>query len=160
MKKILTVLDTVLTITLVAIALGILVPMLFGIRPSVVMSNSMHGVYDAGALCFIDYRDTDVEVGDIVCYSLGEELITHRVVGVDEDGLFILKGDNNDAVDFAPVSQDQIKGTVRFWVPYCGVIVSWIRTTTGAITLVTVVVVYAILSYMGRKWLSEDNTWN
>lgn len=159
-KRFLSVMDTLITLTLVFFALTLLGPMIFGIHASIVMSDSMHGTYDAGDLCYIDYNDTNVEVGDIICYSLGEELITHRIISTTEECTFITKGDNNTSPDFAPVSQEQIRGTVKFWIPYLGMIITWIKTTAGVITLISLVGVYMLLSYIGHEILQKKNIWN
>ena len=42
--------------------------------------------------------DGDPNVGDIVVLSVDEQLVTHRIVGV-EDGGFITKGDANEYSD-------------------------------------------------------------
>lgn len=67
-------------------------------------TGSMRPVLDSGAngIRIVPMVEDDVEVGDIVTFRSGENLIVHRVVikGVDSEGVyFVTKGDNNDFDD-------------------------------------------------------------
>ena len=56
-----------------------------------------------------------LQIGDIISYSKGENIIIHRIVNkdYDEKGLyFVLKGDNNPLSDPGKVRADQILGKV------------------------------------------------
>jgi hypothetical protein len=57
----------------------------------------------------------DINVGDIISYSLGKEIIIHRVIskGFDENGYYMItKGDNNLVVDPERVRFGQVDGVV------------------------------------------------
>ena len=57
-------------------------------------------------------EEADIEIGDIVAYEKGEgmikRIIIHRVIDRTEEGLYLLKGDNNSRPD-DPVQRYRIK---------------------------------------------------
>ena len=57
---------------------------------------------DANGIRIIPKSEEQVNVGDIITYQLGEDLIVHRIIekGNDSEGVyFVPKGDNNDFSD-------------------------------------------------------------
>ena len=56
-------------------------------------------------------EEEDIEIGDIVAYEKGDGLIRktviHRVIDKPDNGLYILKGDNNTKPDL-PVDRGHI----------------------------------------------------
>lgn len=100
------------------------IPQAFGINPYIVLSGSMEPEIHTGAVEIVNTKDTEVEAGDIVTYRIpktdgSEALVTHRIVGEDEDG-FITKGDANDTEDMTRVTQAQIVGTCMDSIPMLG----------------------------------------
>lgn len=157
MKKAFEIFDTILVVIILGFALLMLVPRLFHITPYVVMTSSMYPTIPAGSICFIDEKDTEPEIEDVIAYKLSTELITHRVVGIDENGNYITQGDNNDAVDLAPVTLGQVVGKNIFWVPVVGIIMTWVKTVPGIIVTISVLAVYLILS---RVIMNRKDSWN
>ena len=67
-------------------------------------SKSMVPVLDSGAngIGIKPKSEDDLNVGDIITFRQGDDLIVHRIVekGIDKDGwFFITKGDNNNITD-------------------------------------------------------------
>lgn len=98
----------------------------FTYRPQAIMSNSMHPVFDRGAMVVVQKADPmAVVVGDIIQYQMPDRSMTHRVIAIDyaADGsgkrMFITKGDNNPSAD-QPVQANQVVGIVRAQIPYIG----------------------------------------
>ena len=89
------------------------VPSVFGYRVFFIMSESMEPTIRTHQ--FVVGRvmgDDEPEVGDVVAYEKGEspvkKMVIHRIVGVTDDGRFILQGDYNETAD-APVERGKIK---------------------------------------------------
>jgi signal peptidase len=104
----------------------------FSYRPIAIMSNSMHPVFDRGAIVIIEKAIAmDVKVGDIVQYKAPGHMTTHRVIKIDfdENGsgkrVFITQGDNSPSPD-PVVKSDQIVGIIRAQVPYVGYPSVWL----------------------------------
>ena len=99
----------------------------FGIKPYIVLSSSMEPVMPSGALAFIDTKDKEAEVGDIVTFEIPASregadnslTVTHRVDEVLDEYL-LTKGDANDMPDPSPVQRDQIIGKYIFCIPKLG----------------------------------------
>lgn len=117
---------TITTITVAAFFVvgALLIPRMFGIQPYVVLSGSMEPKIHTGAVAFVNTKDIEVSQGEIITYYLSkadgsEAIVTHRVIGEDEDG-FITKGDTNDSEDMTRITQTQIVGTYIFSIPMLG----------------------------------------
>ncbi len=54
-----------------------------------------------------------------------QKVLVHRVVGVDEDGSYVTKGDQNRSNDSSPVSPGAFTGRARLLVPMVGLPVLW-----------------------------------
>ncbi|MFC1801620.1 hypothetical protein ACFLZB_04105 [Nanoarchaeota archaeon] len=80
-------------------------------------TNSMDPFIDAGANS-IEIRPSspdEIEIGDVVSYFSGNDIIVHRVVmiGSDDEGVFyLMKGDNNNQIDSEKVRFGQINGVL------------------------------------------------
>ena len=72
-----------------------------------------------GSLAIAFPSDT-LEADDILLYTSGNNLVSHRVSRVDEDGKVWTKGDANENIDGVPVTRDQIQGKVAFFIPGVG----------------------------------------
>ena len=118
-----------IAIVFVLIAAILIIPMLFGIKPFIVMSGSMSPTVRVGSLAYIDtYTDPEkIEVGDIVAYRMDGMVVTHRVVDIEGKNI-TTKGDANDAIDLSPRTQNQIIGKLRYSIPYMGYVAYFIQS--------------------------------
>lgn len=117
-------------ISIVGIA-ALLVPTLLGYDRYVIVSGSMHGTFDRGAVVFSKAKAVStLRVGDVITYRPPAQtgvthLVTHRISDrtVNEDGTvtFRTKGDANPGKDpwtFSLVNTNQ--NVMRFSVPVVG----------------------------------------
>ena len=89
-------------------------PTIFGVRPMIVVTDSMVPAIPVGSILIgVPVETEEVQVGDIIAYRIEEKnkyfspIIVHRVVGITEDG-FIFQGDNNIEPDDKVVRKAQI----------------------------------------------------
>lgn len=108
-----------------------IVYLLLGIKPVLVISNSMARYAPQGSIVLI--RKSNIyKIGDVATFKFKNvpgNLITHRINSVKEVGntkLFYTKGDNNSFSDPIPISENEIIGKVFLVIPYVGKIVSLI----------------------------------
>jgi hypothetical protein len=71
-------------------------------------TGSMKPLFDSGAngIRIVPKSEDDINVGDIVSFEFGEELVVHQVIekGVDDGGVyFVTKGSNN------PINDEKIR---------------------------------------------------
>lgn len=110
---------TILVLLAVTILVG---PKLFGFNPYVVQSGSMEPLIPTGGVAYINTRDTDVGIGDVITFYTGEDtdkLVTHRIVR-EENGTWVTKGDANDTEDMHAVNQENVIGTYAYTIPKFG----------------------------------------
>ena len=104
-------------------------PVKIGGQVSYVMVDgiSMEPGYHTGDLVLVRKAHT-YQVGDVVTYRDAEmgAYVIHRIIGI-EQGLFVLKGDNNSWIDSSHPTHDQIVGKQWIHVPKLGRAAQWLR---------------------------------
>lgn len=112
-------------------------PTLCGYSTAIVVSGSMSGTIEVDDMVIIHRRDS-YSWGDIITYKDGENLVTHRIVEIFEDGSYITKGDANNTADSEPVPFDSVIGRVALTIPKIGRFISALRTPFGMCCLVLI----------------------
>ena len=115
-------------VTLAALLLlsVMVIPRVVGLYPYVIQSSSMEPTIHTGAVAFIDQREEDIQVGDIIAFhhpSDEEIVVVHRVVGTQKDCIRT-QGDANEAPDSEEIPLTNLVGRYRFSIPYLGYVVS------------------------------------
>lgn len=123
-----------ISIALLRLTTGEVLPKLFGYSHALVLSGSMEPAFSAGDMLIIQAQDS-YKTGDIVIYTHGDILITHRIVG-EEGTTFITQGDANNAPDSDPVTIEQVEGQVVAVIPSVGLVVQFFKTPFGILVLV------------------------
>ena len=127
-------------------------PMPFGTGAAVVLSGSMEPTLSKGDLIFVRQAG-ELHTGDIVVYQSENMLVVHRIITIDGDTV-VTQGDANNAAD-DPIDLSQVKGVVRFHIPYIGTILEAIKTPIG--TLVTLLLAFALVELSFRRQKEKDN---
>lgn len=110
-----------LLLAFVACMVVSIVPRTLGMNTYIVLSGSMEPLIETGSLAYIDKKDADPIVGQVVAYQLPNgEVVTHRIISENDDGTFTTKGDANDTEDMNSVSKDQVIGTYVTSIPKLG----------------------------------------
>jgi len=73
----------------------------------VLVSDSMAPILSAGDAVFIRIPE-DIRIGDILSVHQGDEVFTHRLVGI-KDGILAMKGDRNRRLD-PPIPSSAVLG--------------------------------------------------
>ena len=124
------------------------VPKFWGIYPLIVISGSMEPAIMPGDVVVIREQSPDkYEIGDVVTYLDGNISYTHRIVG-EEDGLFVLKGDNNNVTD-DKVEATQLIGKVIIRIPKIGEAILFLKTLPGLLLMLSLLV---LLVYGEEIW--------
>lgn len=121
------------------------VPRILGVSHLVVMSGSMAPAIEAGDLIIIKEQE-HYQVGDIITFSQGRSLITHRVVG-EEAGQWVTRGDANNTADTAPVDPQQVVGKMLLRLPKAGHVILFLQRPYGLALLLTLLVALTWLTY-------------
>lgn len=108
-----------------------------GYVPLTILSGSMEPTYPAGSQVFVEPVETVEEaeekigVGTTITfmpYPDDPTLVTHRVVevsyGTDGTPRYTTQGDANETPDETQIGQQQLRGVVRYHVPWIGHVAS------------------------------------
>lgn len=143
------------------------VPDFLGIKPFIVITGSMEGTIDGGDLVITKTVDpSTLEVGDIISYSVGQSVITHRIIEMTEaDGepAFITKGDANNMQDEDPVTYEQVESIFRFRIAKLGNAAMFMQTPVGMLVFVGIplcgFILYDIIRrrFQSKKDVKRDN---
>lgn len=158
MKKLCSVLSTVLLACLLALALAVAAPLLLGYQELAVLSGSMEPGIPVGSVVYVDddIQPSELKTGDVVTYALESDVyVTHRVVSIDPDKqVLVTKGDANEVED-GEIKFDQIVGKVTFHLPYLGILTSNVRTSKGIMTITIAIVVILALNFLPAVLTSD-----
>ena len=144
----------ILTIISVGLAIFSIILLIFDIKPFYVQSGSMAPEMKVGSLAFINSKETDFHVGDVVAFHPnGDEsvTVTHRIHDVLENGVYQTKGDANSVEDVAKLNQNNIIGKYLFSVPNLGYVMANRKQWMPFLALV-------LISLIGLNYISANNT--
>lgn len=128
-------------------------PMPFGFGAAVVLSGSMEPTFSTGDLIVVRECDS-VAVDDIVVFQDGNSLVVHRVIALD-GGSVITQGDANNVPD-DPIDLSSVKGTVLFWIPHGGSVVSVIKSPVGTICLIAAAIALIEIPHLKEKQKDDE----
>lgn len=132
--------------------LGNELPMPFGYGLANVLSGSMEPTFSKGTLLFIK-ETKEAEVGDIVVYQAGQELIVHRVIALAGEEV-ITRGDANNVAD-EPFDRSELKGRVIGWIPVLGT-VAWFLKKPSAMILLLICAILLVEGSFRRQRRKDD----
>jgi len=140
---------------MLVVALAIAIPNAFGAKTVVVQSGSMEPSIHTGSLVFATpVAKEDIHIGDVISFNTNERktVMAHRVVAVDEQGRFRVKGDMNATVDAYPVPYENVVGIVRFSVPLAGYAMGFVKTQHGLIVVTyAMIILFFLQLLLGEK---------
>ena len=128
-------------------------PMPFGFGGAVVLSGSMEPTFSTGDLIVVQEAE-HIEIGDIIVYQQGNSLVVHRVIAINGDSV-ITQGDANNIAD-APIDRSVIKGTVLFWIPKLGDVVTVIKSPVGTICLLAAAIALVEIPHLMEKKKDDE----
>lgn len=137
-----------LYILIMQVAFGVDLPKIFGTARVIVVSGSMQPAIDVGDMLIIR-EQKDYQAGDIITFRMGENLVTHRIIEIN-DALVITQGDKNNVAD-APNNLSSIEGKVILMIPKVGSFIMFLRTPFGILLMVLFAVSIIEVPHLIRK---------
>ena len=124
--KLYDILSGILFLLCVLLAGILFLPQLFGIKNYIVISGSMEPIIHTGSVVYIDEKEQNIGINDIIAYQLSDGTkVVHRVISIDT------KGDANETQDLSPVPFTNVMGRFVVAIPYLGFVLAWIKTKQG-----------------------------
>ncbi len=126
-----------LLLGVVAVAIFMAAPAAFGWEALTVQTGSMAPALPPGSVVYVQaVVPAELQEGDVVVFSRGGEVITHRVQANNTvEGALTTKGDANAEADLMPVTYDQVQGKVVISTPVVGDILAALDTMVGKVYL-------------------------
>ncbi len=134
-------LSTIVMMAMVVIAFLVVGVRIFGVTPYAVISGSMEPTYPVGSMVYVKaVQKTDLQVNDPVTFvtKQSKSVVTHRIVEIKENDVFVTKGDANNTLD-SDLPFENIIGKPIFSLPYLGFISVYLNSTPGKILLIVLV---------------------
>lgn len=108
---------------------------IFKYQPVAVLTYSMKPVFERGDVVIIEKlgesEKQKIKVGDVVEYVSNKQTIIHRVIKIEKDKkdklIFTTKGDYNNSPDNKKVSEEQIAGVAKAYIPKVGYPTVWLN---------------------------------
>ena len=148
-------------VCLVVIAIILYLPFFKGGKSLAVLSGSMEPELPVGSLVSTEEIPFDqLEIGDVITYQLMDRvMVTHRVSEINyETREIITKGDANNAVDAAVVTEQQVIGKVDYHIPYLGYLSIYIKTPLGIMVVCGILVVLIVLNFLPEIFRTDPKT--
>lgn len=111
---------------------------ILGYTSAVVVTGSMEPNISVNDLVII-HKEDEYAVRDVITYvSQNNNLVTHRIIEITEEG-FVTQGDANNTIDIeSPIRLENVVGKVVFTIPAVGAAIDMIQTPLGMMCLVLV----------------------
>lgn len=123
------------------------VPTFFGYSYVNILSGSMEPTLSIGDMAICKEQDA-YATGDAVLYQDKGYLVLHRIVEVNEDGTFVMRGDANNVDDETAISQSNVYGKMVYSFNGLGNTISYISTLSGAFwTVLSALLIYLALDF-------------
>ena len=131
-------------------------PDFFGFKGFVIVSGSMEPTIMTGdAILVKEVPQDEVQISDIISFSQGGTIVTHRVIGiVEENGIkkYKTKGDNNNTEDKEKITYEQIEGKYQFKISHFGIVTEILRSKITLIILILIIIfIYCYKSQIKKK---------
>lgn len=124
-----------------------------GVASLVVIGGSMEPTINRGSIVYVQ-ETNEYGPGDVISFSDGGQIVTHRIVTETEEG-YITGGDANQAVDEEPVSESQIIGEVILGVPSYGYFILYLSNPIGfliGVMLPGMILIILEMRHLVRRW--------
>ena len=150
----------ILIIIVIAAMIPLFVPRILGYQVYDITSGSMEPEMPVWSMVLVkDAEPSDISTGDVIAYSAGDIVVTHRVMKNDADERsFITKGDANEMMDMSPVSYSQLIGKVTAHFPVIGGIMAALTDIKGKVFLFALLAGGVILQAVGRRKSKESSS--
>ena len=126
-EKVLLVLTSIICITTVYFTCGY-----FKFYAIAIASGSMSPTFNKGDIVVIEKiknKKQQINVGDIIAYDYDNKIIVHRlikIININGEKFYYTKGDANNSIDNYKIKREQIRGTVKLYIPFLGYPTVWL----------------------------------
>ena len=132
-------------------------PSFYIYKAYLISTESMEPEIKKGDVIIIKKVDEEqLRVNDIITFKTDEEVITHRIVQINDDGMektYVTKGDNNNVEDPEVLTYEEIEGKQIIKIPGLGKIIAGIK---NGIVIILVILI-GLIMYLNRIEMREKS---
>jgi len=121
-------------------------------RVYIVRSGSMAPALGVGDVVIVQPLERMPDIGDIITYEKQGQIITHRVVKIEDAANIMVKGDANQGPDPWRVQLSEVRGKVTLHIPYLGYFFAFVRQPSGWFLLVILPVAFILYNQAKETW--------
>ena len=164
LRKIVDVIIGFLLIVAILLIIALFGVRLFSLSPYVVVSGSMEPKYLVGSIVYVkDVPKEQLKVGDDITFYLDQDSVaTHRINKIYKDekkvqtyGINNIDTNGHQINDARVIDFDKIVGKVKYSIPKLGFVYMFLRTTSGKIAILVIVLAMLAISKC-LKYLEKE----
>jgi signal peptidase len=120
-------------------------------RLYIIHTGSMERTIPSGSVVLV--QRGPALIGEVISFSHGGEVVTHRLIGINHDGTLVTKGDSNATPDAMPTAPDQVIGHVIYAPQRVGYWLYYLKGITGfrSAIFLALAVVFTFLAIRSGK---------
>lgn len=126
-------------------------PSIFGIKTFTIISGSMEPTINIDDIIITKNADkSDIKSGDIITFKSNNEIVTHRVIDIEQSGdklIYTTKGDKNEVTDIVKIEYNQIEGKYLGKIPLLGKALSILKNRV----VFESILVFLVLSFLWQN---------
>ncbi|MEN8234331.1 MAG: signal peptidase I, partial [Actinomycetota bacterium] len=132
-----------------------------GYTSASITSGSMQPKLRSGDVVIAVDTDKFVEAGTIIVFQDPDrgDLVTHRIVEMNENGTYTTKGDANGVNDARPIPQQNVQGVGKWVVPFVGLPRVWMANGEWLPIAITIVASVLVLWFVRYALEAEYDPW-
>ena len=140
-------------------------PGFFGFKTYEIVSRSMEDTINKNDIIIVKKVDKDeINENDIISFDNGREIITHRIVDIENingQTLYTTKGDNNKFKDNEKVSFEQIEGKYVFRLSKFGYLLNCLKNRYFLVILLIILILCFVhaINIKKRIKIREEKRW-
>lgn len=127
----------------------------FGYKAYIIITDSMKpNVRYGDVIITTKINEEKLKVGDIVTFKKNGEIVSHRIIKVEDNGEkkeYITKGDNNNIEDSQTIVYQDILGTKVSIVPFLGLAILSLKSKIYIVLLVLLIILIYLHSRNTEK---------
>lgn len=155
-KKVLEVIAIIIIYNIILIAISsvnkINIINIFGYKSYIIKTNSMEPTISTNDVVITKkVEKEDIKVGDVITFFQEEEVITHRITKIDDNGDYTTKGDNNNIEDTFKITYENIEGKHILTIPYLGAIVQALDNQIIFLIITLIVLIFIFITIQNQE---------
>lgn len=132
-------------------------PSFYIYKAYLISTDSMEPEIKQGdAIVIKKVSEEQLKINDIVTFKINEEIITHRIVKINDNGIektYVTKGDSNNVEDPDILSFEDIEGKQIIKIPYLGKIMGSLKNGI----IIILVILISLIMYLNRIEMKEKS---